>query len=210
MDAEELADIELELRSVPIAIPPAVFETLATFDYCDTIDAIAYLTGEDDAASIEARAIAKLIRGKPVPTPPTESWQEVFRLHLDGLAIRDALSQVFGEFDDTVSVRYAIKCRTCRDSGVVEVWSRAAIVAVVDGRLNDVEAGGYGCVPCGCPAGDGRGSASERYDLEGWCPCPRGDTKSQQNIADLKSWVEAKQQQATDRRAELGQRELWK
>ncbi len=137
------------------------------------------------------------------------NFSKAFALHSGGMPLGEAMTQVFGEPDPENERKHAIACRQCKDSGVVEVWRKEAILAVVEGIFDDTpEFRVYGCVRCSCAAGDKRFGGA-RYALESWCPCPRGDTSDPQNIVDLKSWVAAKQQTATDQRLELGQRNLW-
>lgn len=140
-------------------------------------------------------------------------WQGGFERYLEltdaGLDAREAVVEAFGPDNGDGDRREAKKCQTCRDQGMVYVWHRDAIRAVLDGTFDDrPEVHTIGAIPCTCSKGDGRGGGSEkgvgRYDFEKWCPCPKGDIHDAQNLADLKSWVAAQVDYA---RQKLGDRQ---
>lgn len=138
----------------------------------------------------------KLLRGvkSKLGNPLTPSFLLIHAAIAAGKTVAEATAEIFGPVDESKEPRY--KCPYCRDTGIVEVWTRESIRAAIEDDIRS-ERLGCGVMACGCEAGDGFvGISPHRFSLSEWCPCKRGDVGSERNWIDLKRWVNAKMSEA--------------
>lgn len=135
-----------------------------------------------------------------------QGMREAFSELLGAKGDREKLKSIMAARFQVESVHDAYTCPMCRDTGLIEVWSRQTIVEMTIHEFPLATAYlATAVAACTCEAGmSWRGSSRvPKYQFAIHCRCRNGDINDPQNLADLEEWCHLKRQELEQSRSDL-------